>query len=70
MSHIASGAVVEESVIIGDVLVEERARIRRAIIDHGNVITAGEQIGFDPDSDAARYHVDTCGVVVVPHNGH
>jgi hypothetical protein len=22
------------------------------------------------DYDAARYHVDTCGVVVVPHNGH
>jgi glucose-1-phosphate adenylyltransferase len=68
--QIASGAVVEESVIIGDVIVEERAMIRRAIIDHGNVIRDGDRIGLDPDEDAARYHVDRCGVVVVPHNSH
>jgi glucose-1-phosphate adenylyltransferase len=68
--YIASGAVVEESVLIGDVFVEEKARIRRAIIDHGNVIRAGEKIGYDVDNDAARYHVDRCGVVVVPHNGY
>jgi glucose-1-phosphate adenylyltransferase len=68
--YIASGAMVEESVIIGDAFVEERARIRRAIIDHGNVIRAGEQIGYNIDSDSARYHVDRSGVVVVPHIGY
>jgi glucose-1-phosphate adenylyltransferase len=68
--YISSGAVVEESVIIGDVFVEERAMIRRAIIDHGNVIKAGDRIGFDLDYDADRYYVDPCGVVVVPHHGH
>jgi glucose-1-phosphate adenylyltransferase len=67
--HIASGAVVEESVIIGDVLVEKKAMIRGAIIDHGNVIRSGERIGYDIDSDIARYYVDRSGVVVVPHNG-
>jgi glucose-1-phosphate adenylyltransferase len=68
--HIASGAVVEEAVILGNVLVEEKTRIRRAIIDHGNVIRAGERIGYDIDSDSARYHVDRSGVVVVPHSGY
>jgi glucose-1-phosphate adenylyltransferase len=67
--HIASGAIIEESVIMGNCLVEEKARIRGAIIDHGNVVKAGERIGYDLDSDAARYYVDRSGVVVVPHSG-
>ena len=67
--HIASGAIIEESVIMGNCLVEEKARIRGAIIDHGNVVKAGEHIGYDLDSDAARYYVDRSGVVVVPHSG-
>jgi glucose-1-phosphate adenylyltransferase len=68
--HIASGAVVEESVIMGNCLVEKGVRIRGAIIDHGNVIRAGERIGYDIDSDSTRYHVDRSGVVVVPHSGY
>jgi glucose-1-phosphate adenylyltransferase len=68
--HISGGAVVEESVILGDVIVEENAKIYRAIIDHGNVIGRGEKIGYDPDYDAARYYVDRCGVVVVPHHSY
>jgi glucose-1-phosphate adenylyltransferase len=68
--YIASGAVVEESVIMGNCLVEKRARIRGAVIDHGNVIGEGERIGYDLDSDSARYYVDRSGVVVVPHNGY
>lgn len=66
--YISSGAVIEESVILGDVIVGEGARIRRAIIDHGNVIEAGEGIGYDQDYDAARYYFDDSGIVVVPHH--
>jgi len=66
--YISSGAVIEESVILGDVIVGQGARIHRAIIDHGNVIEAGEGIGCDPDYDAARYCLDESGIVVVPHN--
>jgi glucose-1-phosphate adenylyltransferase len=68
--HILSGAVVEESVILGDVIVEEKARIHKAIVDHGSVIGAGARIGYDYGMDSARYYVDECGVVVVPHNDH
>ena len=53
--------------ILGDVTVKEGARIRRAVIDHGNVVEAGERIGYDPRKDAGRYHVDRSGIVVVPH---
>jgi glucose-1-phosphate adenylyltransferase len=66
--YIASGAVVEESIIFGDVIVGEGVRIHRAIIDHGNVIEAGQRIGYDQDYDAARYYLDASGIVVVPHN--
>jgi hypothetical protein len=51
-------------------IVSPKARIRGAILDHGNVIKAGERIGYDIDSDSARYHVDRSGVVIVPHSGH
>jgi glucose-1-phosphate adenylyltransferase len=65
--RILSRAHVEDSVILGDVTVREGARVRRAIIDHGNIIEAGEKIGFDPVWDAGRYHKDCSGIVVVPH---
>lgn len=66
--YISSGAVIAESMILGDVIVGEGARIHRAIIDHGNVIKAGEGIGYEPDYDAARYYLDDSGIVVVPHH--
>jgi glucose-1-phosphate adenylyltransferase len=65
--RIASGAVVEESVILGEVQIEKGARIRRAIIDHNNYIGEGRRIGYDHDQDACLYHLDSSGIVVVPH---
>lgn len=67
-THIWSGAVVEESVILGSVEIGEGARIYRTIIDHGNVIPPGEEIGYDPEKDASRYFVDESGIVVIPRN--
>jgi len=66
--YISSRAVIEESVVLGDVIVGEGVRIHRAIIDHGNVIEAGERIGYEPDYDAVRYYLDDSGIVVVPHH--
>lgn len=65
--RVLSRAHVEDTVILGDVTIEEGARIRKAIIDHGNVIRTGEKIGFDPVRDSARYFRDPSGVVVVSH---
>jgi glucose-1-phosphate adenylyltransferase len=62
--YVASGARVEETVILGHTVVEEGAKVVRAIIDHGNVISRGEEIGYDPERDMSRYHVDESGIVV------
>jgi glucose-1-phosphate adenylyltransferase len=64
---ILSRAHVEDSVILGNVTVGEGARIRKTIVDHGNIIPAGEKIGYNPGADAARYFIDRSGIVVVPH---
>lgn len=39
--------------------------IRRAIIDQGSIIEAGERIGFNPVYDAGRYYLDRSGIVLV-----
>jgi glucose-1-phosphate adenylyltransferase len=62
--YIDSGARVEETVILGDTVVEEGAKLLRAIVDHENVITRGEEIGYDQERDRSRYHVDESGIVV------
>jgi len=68
--YISSGAVVEESVILGYTVIEEGAKVRRAIIDHGNVITKGDEIGYDLEKDMSRYYVDEAEIVVTPRFDH
>ena len=58
-------ADVQESVIMENVEIGERARIRHAIIDKGVIIPPGTVIGYDLDADRARYTVTEDGVVVV-----
>jgi glucose-1-phosphate adenylyltransferase len=62
--YIASGARVEETVILGHAVIEEGAQVRRAIIDHGNIVARKEEIGYDRERDMRRYHVDESGIVV------
>jgi glucose-1-phosphate adenylyltransferase len=62
--YIASRAQVEDAVILGHAVIQEGAKVRRAIIDHGNIIARGEDIGYDQEKDISRYHVDESGIVV------
>lgn len=64
--YIASNAMVDNSVILGHAVIGEGARVCRAIIDHGNVIGRGEEIGYDLERDMNRYYVDESGIVVTP----
>jgi glucose-1-phosphate adenylyltransferase len=58
-------ADVQESVIMENVEIGERARIRHAIIDKGVIIPPGTVIGYDLEADRARYTVTEDGIVVV-----
>jgi len=58
---------VEQSIIFDDVIIEPRARIKRAIIDKEARILADTQIGYDPEADKKRgCTISDSGIVVVP----
>lgn len=63
---VESWADVSESVVMSDVHIGERCRIRRAIIDKGVTIPPGTVIGFDREADEKRFFVSPEGVVVIP----
>ena len=63
---IKPGAVIEECIIERSVIIGERCRLRRVIVDAQNIIPPDTKIGFDESEDRARYHVDPSGIVVVP----
>ncbi len=47
-------ALVEQSVIFDDVIIEPGAKVRRAIVDKECRIWAGASIGYDPGADKSR----------------
>ncbi|SCZ55210.1 glucose-1-phosphate adenylyltransferase [Thiohalomonas denitrificans] len=63
--YVNSHARVDDSVVLPDVTIGRRARIRRAVIDKGVVIPEGMVIGEDPVEDAKRFHVSEGGIVLV-----
>jgi glucose-1-phosphate adenylyltransferase len=65
---VRSWVSVDESVIMDGVTVGRHCRIKKAIIDKGNQIPAGTEIGFNPAEDRKRFTVTPRGIVVVPKN--
>jgi glucose-1-phosphate adenylyltransferase len=60
-------ALVEDSVIFDDVVIDPGARVRRAIIDKESRIRAGAAIGYDRGADKERgFTISDNGIVVVP----
>ncbi len=60
-------ALVEDSIILDDVIIEPRARIRRAIIDKETVVRSGATIGYFADADQHRgCTISDGGITVVP----
>lgn len=56
---------VEESVVMDYCVLRPGVRLRRVIVDRFNALEPGTVIGFDPEEDARRYHVDPSGLVVL-----
>jgi glucose-1-phosphate adenylyltransferase len=60
-------AIVEQSVIFDDVIIEPGAGVRRAIVDKESRIRAGASVGYDREADERRgYMISDNGIVVVP----
>jgi glucose-1-phosphate adenylyltransferase len=74
-SFIHSGVVMEDGVsvenclIMDHVILRKGCRLKRVIVDKMNVIDAGVEIGFDPDKDRFRCHIDSSGIAIVPRGG-
>jgi glucose-1-phosphate adenylyltransferase len=63
--RIHSYGQIEDSVIMDWVEIGRGCRIRRAIIDKGNLIPPGTEIGYDLEKDRARYFISDSGIVVL-----
>ncbi len=63
---VQSWSQVDESVIMDDVIVGRNCRIKKAIIDKGNHLPEGTEIGINPRRDAERFTVTRRGICVIP----
>lgn len=74
-SVIRSGVTVEDGVTLEDCLIMDEVTLRKGcslkgvIVDKYNVVNEGEKIGFDPDQDRFRCHVDPSGIAILPRGG-
>ncbi len=63
--YIESHSLVEDSVILPDVAIGQRCRVRKAVIDKGCVIPNDTVIGEDRHQDMQRFYVTGEGVTLV-----
>jgi glucose-1-phosphate adenylyltransferase len=74
-SVIRSGVTIEDDVSVEDclimnhVILKKGCKLRRVIVDKMNVIDEGVEIGFDPNKDRFRCHIDSSGIAIVPRGG-
>lgn len=74
-SVIRNGVIIEDDVIVEDCIIMDQVVIRRGsslrkvIVDKLNVISEGEEIGFDPNKDRFRCHIDPSGIAIIPRGG-
>ncbi|MEW6418290.1 MAG: glucose-1-phosphate adenylyltransferase [Nitrospirota bacterium] len=74
-SIIRSGVVIENDVSVEDCIIMDQAvlkkgcSLRNVIVDKLNVVNENEEIGFDPDKDRFRCHIDPSGIAIIPRGG-
>jgi glucose-1-phosphate adenylyltransferase len=60
---------VEDCLIMDHVILKKGCTLKRVIVDKHNVIEEGVEIGFTPDKDRFRCHIDTSGIAIIPRGG-
>ncbi|HZV47648.1 MAG TPA: glucose-1-phosphate adenylyltransferase [Thermodesulfovibrionales bacterium] len=74
-SFIRSGVVMEDGVsvenciIMDQVIIRKGCKLKKVIVDKMNVIDEGVEIGFEPEKDRFRCHIDASGVAIIPRGG-
>ncbi len=63
--HVHSYAQIEDSVILPDVDIGRRAKLRRVVMDKHCRVPEGLTIGYDIEADRRRFHVSENGVTLV-----
>src|SRR5208282_244913 len=67
---IEDDTAIEDCIIMDQVTINKGCRLHRVIVDKLNVIKVREQIGFDPDKDRFRCHIDQAsGIAIIPRGG-
>jgi len=62
---VEEGCEIEDSIIMDFTRIKKYSRIRKAIIDRFNTIAQNKTIGYNPNQDKKKYHLDPSGIVVV-----
>jgi glucose-1-phosphate adenylyltransferase len=62
---INSFSSVEDSVILPDVVISRRARLRRVVVEKRCVIPEGLVVGYDADEDRKRFYVTERGITLI-----
>jgi glucose-1-phosphate adenylyltransferase len=60
---------VEDCIIMDSAVLKKGCKLRRVIVDKLNVIDEGEEIGFYPEKDRFRCHIDSSGIAIIPRGG-
>jgi glucose-1-phosphate adenylyltransferase len=63
--QVNSYSLLEDSVILPDVSIGQKCRLRKVVVDKGCDIPDGTVIGEDREDDFRRFYVTPGGVVVV-----
>jgi glucose-1-phosphate adenylyltransferase len=67
---IEDGVEIDECIIMDGVTINKGCKLRRVIIDKHNVLSDCDQIGFEPDKDRFRCHIDQgSSIAIIPRSG-
>lgn len=56
---------INQSILMSGAIIEKDVKLKKVIVDKHVRVPAGEEIGYNLEEDAKRFHISTDGVVVI-----